>query len=64
MELYQRINELSQTAVRGMDEFKYYTVEEAQEAILAYKKKHPRKCKKKKVKKIQILPLAIICLIS
>ena len=51
-ELYQRIHRIAETAVRGLDEYKFYTKEEAMNALAAYKKIHPRKCKRAKVKKV------------
>ena len=50
IELYQRINKIAETAIRGLDEFKFYTKDEALSALAAYKKIHPRKCKRAKVK--------------
>ena len=50
-ELYQRIHKVAETAMRGLDDFKFYTQEEAAQALAAYKKIHPRKCKRAKVKK-------------
>ena len=50
LEIYQRINKLAETSMRGLDELKFYTKEEALNALAAYKSKHPRKCKRAKVK--------------
>ena len=37
-----RITEVAQSAVRGLDVYKFITLEEAQMALAKFKKKHPK----------------------
>ena len=50
VELYMRITEVAQSAIRGLDVYKLVTVEEAQIALAKFKKKHPKKSKARKKK--------------
>ena len=40
-----RIAEVAQSSIRGLDEFKFVTLEEAKMALVKFKKKHPKKSK-------------------
>ena len=42
VELYMRITEVAQSAIRGLDVYKFITLEEAQIALTKFKKKHPK----------------------
>ena len=37
-----RITEVAQSAIRGLDAYKFVTLEEAQMALAKFKKKHPK----------------------
>ena len=43
VELYMRITEVVQSTIRGLDVYKFITLEEAQIALTKFKKKHPKK---------------------
>ena len=45
-----RITEVAQSVIRGLDVYKLVTVEEAQIALVKFKKKHPKKSKARKKK--------------
>ena len=42
VELYMRITEVAQSAIRGLDVYKFITLEEAQIALAKFKRKHPK----------------------
>ena len=50
VELYMRITEVAQSAIRGLDAYKFVTLEEAQMALAKFKKKHPKKSRPRKKK--------------
>ena len=50
VELYMRITEIAQSAIRGLDVYKFITLEEAQIALTKFKKKHPKKSRARKKK--------------
>ena len=50
VELYMRITEVAQSAIRGLDVYKFITLEEAQIALTKFKKKHPKKSRARKKK--------------
>ena len=50
VELYMRITEVAQSAIRGLDVYKFITLEEAQIALAKFKRKHPKKSKARKKK--------------
>ena len=50
VELYMRITEVAQSAIRGLDVYKFVTLEEAQIALTKFKKKHPKKSRPRKKK--------------
>ena len=45
-----RITEVAQSAIRGLDAYKFVTLEEAQMALAKFKKKHPEKSRPRKEK--------------
>ena len=45
-----RITEVAQSAIRGLDVYKFVTVEEAKIALAKFKRKHPKKSKARKKK--------------
>ena len=45
-----RITEVAQSAIRGLDAYKFVTLEEAQMALAKFKKKHPKKYRPRKKK--------------
>ena len=45
-----RITEVAQSAIRGLDVYKFVTLEEAQIALTKFKKKHPQKSRPRKKK--------------
>ena len=50
VELYMRITEVAQSAIRGLDVYKFITLEEAQIALAKFKRKHPKKSRARKKK--------------
>ena len=50
VELYMRITEVAQSAIRGLDVYKFITLEEAKMALAKFKKKHPKKSRARKKK--------------
>ena len=45
-----RIAEVAQSAIRGLDVYKFVTLEEAKMALVKFKKKHPKKSRARKKK--------------
>ena len=45
-----RIAEVAQSAIRGLDAYKFVTLDEAKMALVKFKKKHPKKSKARKKK--------------
>ena len=43
-----RINEVAQSALRGLDEYKFVTLDDAKTALSKFKKKHPKSSKPRK----------------